>query len=34
MCTPYRHPGEGRDPLINIAIADWWIPAFAGMTMK
>jgi hypothetical protein len=30
-----RHPGEGRDPVCDIAVdirIKHWIPAFAGMT--
>ena len=28
----YRHPGEGRDPLIRARELAQWIPAFAGTT--
>ena len=29
----FRHPGEGRDPPVNVLGAEQWIPAFAGMTI-
>jgi hypothetical protein len=30
----FRPPGESRDPLIRISVADRWIPTFVGMTVK
>ena len=38
--SPFRHPGESRDPFIHKKIlkrllfesVETWVPAFAGMT--
>ena len=31
--TPRRHPRESGDPVDTRVTAEYWIPAFAGMTM-